>query len=99
RILKNPMFTLNTVLGMAVFIAMIGGMLMLPVYMQTMAGYTATESGLMLLPGAAIMGIMSPVTGRVFDRYGARWLAIIGIALLAAGTLFLTPVSPTTSFA
>lgn len=99
RILKNSMFTLNTLLGMAVFIAMIGGMLILPVYMQTMAGYTATESGLMLLPGAAIMGIMSPVTGRIFDRYGAKWLAIIGFALLAIGTLFFTVLTPTTSFA
>ncbi|MDN5889307.1 MAG: DHA2 family efflux MFS transporter permease subunit [Yaniella sp.] len=99
RILKNPMFTLNTLLGMAVFIAMIGGMLMLPVYMQTMAGYTATESGMMLLPGAAIMGIMSPVTGRIFDRFGAKWLAITGFALLAVGTLFFTTLTPTTSFA
>ena len=47
RILKNRMFTLNTLLGMAVFIAMIGGMSILPVYMQTMAGFTATEAGLM----------------------------------------------------
>lgn len=99
RILKNPVFTLNTLLGMAVFIAMMGGMLMLPVYMQTMAGYTATESGLMLLPGAVIMGLMSPVTGRVFDRFGAKWLAVIGFALLAAGTLFFTVLTPTTSFA
>lgn len=99
RILKYPMFTVNTLLGMAVFIAMIGGMLILPVYMQTMAGYTATESGMMLLPGAAIMGIMSPVTGRIFDRYGAKLLAIVGFALLAVGTLFFTALTPTTSFA
>src|SRR5699024_1988630 len=76
RVLKNPMFTLNTLLGMAVFVAMIGGMIILPLFMQNMAGFTATDSGLMLLPGAVIMGIMSPVTGRIFDRFGARWLAI-----------------------
>lgn len=99
RILKDPMFTLNTVLGMLVFIAMIGGMLLLPVYMQTMAGFTATASGLMLLPGAVLMGVMSPVTGRIFDRFGAKWLAIVGFTLLATGTLFLAFLTTTTSFA
>ena len=98
RILKNPMFTLNTLLGMAVFIAMIGGMIILPLYMQNMAGYTATESGLMLLPGAAIMGLMSPLTGRIFDRFGAKWLAVIGFGLLAGATLMLATLTPETSF-
>jgi len=99
RILKNPMFTLNTILGMAVFIAMIGGMIILPLYMQNMAGFTATESGLMLLPGAVLMGLMSPLTGRVFDRFGAKWLAVIGFGLLAASTLMFTVLTTTTSFA
>lgn len=99
RILKNSMFTLNTLLGMTVFIALIGGMIILPLYMQTMAGFTATESGLMLLPGAIIMGLMSPLTGRVFDRHGAKWLAIIGFALLTVGTFMMTVLTPTTTFA
>ena len=99
RILKNSMFTLNTVLGMLVFIAMIGGMIILPLYMQNMAGFTATQSGLMLLPGAVIMGLMSPVTGRIFDRFGAKWLAVIGFALLAGPTAMLTVLTPETSFA
>ena len=99
RILKNPMFTLNTLLGMAVFIAMIGGMIILPLYMQNMAGFTATESGLMLLPGAVIMGLMSPLTGRVFDRFGAKWLAVAGFGLLAGSTLMFTGLTQETSFA
>src|SRR5690625_4710347 len=45
RVLKNPMFTLNTVLGMCVFIAMIGGMIMIPLYMQNMSDYSAMEIG------------------------------------------------------
>lgn len=98
RILKNPMFTLNTLLGMGVFIAMIGGMIILPLYMQNMANFTATESGLMLLPGALIMGIMSPWTGRIFDKFGAKWLAVVGFGLLAASTLMFTVLTTETSF-
>lgn len=98
RVLRYPMFTLNTILGMCVFIVMIGGMLILPLYMQTMNDYTAMEAGLALLPGAAIMGLMSPVTGRVFDAFGAKWLAIPGFALLTATTLMFARLSPETSF-
>ena len=87
RVLRTPMFTLGTVLGMLVFMAMIGGMLMIPLFMQNMSDFSAMESGMVLLPGAVIMGVMSPVTGRIFDRFGARVLAIVGFALGAAGTV------------
>src|SRR5699024_8172992 len=55
RILGNGMFTLGTVLGMLVFMAMIGGMLMIPLFMQNMSDFSAMESGLVLLPGAIVM--------------------------------------------
>src|SRR5690625_6324681 len=82
RVFKYKTFSLTTGLGMIVFISMIGTAVILPLYMQNMLGFTALESGLVLLPGAIIMGLMNPVTGRLFDRYGAKWLAIIGFSLL-----------------
>jgi EmrB/QacA subfamily drug resistance transporter len=98
-VLRNRMFTLGTVLGMLVFMAMIGGMLMIPLYMQNMSDFTAMESGLVLLPGAVVMGVMSPVTGRIFDRFGASALAIIGFALLALTSFLLARLSVDTTFA
>lgn len=98
RVLRYPMFTLNTALGMCVFIVMIGGMLILPLYMQNMSDYTAMESGLALLPGAAVMGLMSPVTGRVFDRFGAKWLAIPGFVLVTATTFMFATLTAETTF-
>ncbi|WP_066175794.1 MDR family MFS transporter [Bacillus marinisedimentorum] len=99
RVFKNKIFTLSTALGMLMFIAMIGGATVLPILMQNMLGYTAFESGLMLLPGALIMGFMNPATGRLFDKFGARWLAIIGLSLLTISTFMFTNLSPETSFA
>lgn len=99
RVLKYPMFTLNTVLGMCVFIAMAGGMLILPLYMQNMSDFTAMESGLVLLPGAVVMGLMSPVTGRIFDKFGARTLALIGFSLLTVTTFMFSVLAADTSFA
>ena len=98
RVLRYSMFTLNTALGMCVFIVMIGGMMVLPLYMQNMNDFTAMESGLVLLPGAAVMGLMSPVTGRVFDAVGGRWLAVAGFTLLTVTTFMFAGLKADTSF-
>ncbi|GHD30558.1 MDR family MFS transporter [Nocardiopsis kunsanensis] len=98
RVLKNPMFALNTTLGMCVFISMIGGMIMIPLFMQNMSDYSAMEAGLALLPGAALMGLMSPVTGIIYDKFGARWLAVVGFTLLSAMTFMLAVLTTETSF-
>ncbi|MDR7329907.1 MDR family MFS transporter [Corynebacterium guangdongense] len=98
RVLRNRQFTLNTVLGALVFIAMIGGMIILPVVMQTMLGFSALESGLALLPGALIMGLISPITGRLFDRFGGRWLVVVGFALITGTGAAFANLSTGTTF-
>ena len=77
--------------------AMIGAEMVLPLYIQNIRGESAFHSGLMLLPGALVMGLMMPVTGRIFDKIGARRLAITGMFILTAATLpfaFLTKATP-----
>lgn len=98
RVFKYKLFTLTTGLGMIVFVSMIGTAVILPLYMQNMLGFSALQSGLVLLPGAIIMGLMNPITGRLFDQYGAKWLAIIGFTLLTVTTFLLTNLSETTTF-
>ncbi|MCK1975982.1 multidrug efflux MFS transporter [Jeotgalicoccus huakuii] len=97
-VFKDHIFTLSTVIGMIVFMSMIGGAVILPIYMQTMLGFSAMESGMMLLPGALIMGIMSPITGRLFDKYGARWLGVIGLAVVTVTTLMFSVLNDQTTF-
>lgn len=97
-VFKDKIFTLSTSLGMIVFMSMIGGAVILPIFMQTMLGFSAMESGMMLLPGALMMGIMSPVTGRLFDKYGAKWLAIIGLGMLTVTTLMFATLNTETTF-
>lgn len=82
RVFKYQIFTVTTVLGMVTFMTMIGAAVILPLYMQQMLGFNAFHSGLALLGGAIIQGIMNPITGRLFDRYGARYLAMIGLVLI-----------------
>ncbi|SFP45011.1 MDR family MFS transporter [Salibacterium halotolerans] len=99
RVLRYKMFTLTTAVGMLVFMAMIGAATVLPIYMQNYRDFTATESGLMMLPGAALMGLMSPITGRIFDKVGAKWLAITGLFLVTFSNVMYTVLSTETSFA
>jgi len=98
RVFKNKVFTITTILGMVVFIAMIGGAVILPLLMQNMLGFTAFKSGLMLLPGALLMGVMSPIAGRLFDKFGVRWLSIIGFSILVITTFMFTNLTKQTTF-
>lgn len=98
RVFKHSTFTLATALGMLVFAAMIGTNVILPLYMQNMVGFSALESGLVLLPGAIIMGFSNPITGYLFDRFGGKWLARGGLLLLSLTTFAFTNLSADTSF-
>jgi EmrB/QacA subfamily drug resistance transporter len=98
KVFTYPIFTISTILGIIVFITMIGGATILPIYMQNMHHFTAFQSGLMLLPGAIVMGVMNPITGRIFDKFGAKWLAVIGLILITVSTFMFTDLTATTSF-
>lgn len=99
RVFKYGTFTLATALGMVVFAAMIGTNVILPLYMQNMIGFSAFKSGLVLLPGAIVMGLMNPITGYLFDIFGGKWLARSGLLVLTVTTFAFTNLSEDTSFA
>nr|AHB51667.1 putative drug antiporter [mixed culture bacterium TET_P_2] len=96
RVFKSRTFTITTIIGMIVFVGLIGSETILPIYMQQYAGFTALESGLMIMPGAILMGLMSPITGRIFDKIGARYLAIVGLTLMTVTTFLFTNLSTET---
>lgn len=93
KVFQSRIFTLTTALGMIVFAAMIASTVILPLYMQIMLGYNAFHSGLMLLPGAIVMGVMNPVNGSLFDKYGGKWLLRIGLILVTITTFFFSFLS------
>ncbi|SEM19707.1 drug resistance transporter, EmrB/QacA subfamily [Mesobacillus persicus] len=98
RVFKHALFPQAVIIGMVTFMGLIGSETIIPLFMQNMREFTALEAGLALLPGAVITAILSPVTGRVFDRFGARWLVITGLAIITLASFGLSHLSPTTSF-
>lgn len=86
RVFKYSMFSLTTVINIIITMAMYSGMILLPIFLQNIRGFSPLDSGLLLLPGAILMGIMSPVTGIIFDKIGGRWLAVIGLTITTITT-------------
>lgn len=97
RVFTYNIYTIGTVLGMFVFAVMISTNIILPLYMQNMLKLTPLQSGLVLLPGAIVMGLFNPLTGYLFDKFGGKWLARGGLLLLALSTLPFTFLTAHTS--
>ena len=98
KVFTSNEFTLATALSSIVMMAMVGVELVIPLYLQIIHGMSAFHSGLTLLFGALFMGFMSPITGNLFDQYGAKRLAVTGMFILFVGTLpfaFITRDTPT----
>jgi EmrB/QacA subfamily drug resistance transporter len=89
RVYKYPMFALSSVIAIVNAIAMFSGMILTPAYVQSVRGISPLDSGLMMLPGALMMGIMSPITGKLFDKFGPRALAVVGLSITAVSTYML----------
>ncbi|WP_439424755.1 MDR family MFS transporter [Oenococcus alcoholitolerans] len=86
KVFLSKDFTIATILSSVVMVAMVGVEMIVPLYLQIIHGMSALDSGLTLLPGALMMAVMSPITGRAFDRIGAKRLSIAGLFLLTVGT-------------
>src|SRR5690606_16958184 len=99
RIFKYPMFALSASIMVLVSASMFSGMIIIPIYVQVVREFTPIQAGLLMMPGAIVMALMSPITGRLFDRYGGRALAIIGLSITVITTvLFTTPTLPSGVF-
>ena len=97
RVFKVKQFSITTAAITLSMMAMMGVEMMLPLYLQNVHGLSALDSGLALLPGALMMGLVSPIAGRVYDKVGARRMALVGFSILAIGTIpftFLTATTP-----
>ncbi|KMM39125.1 DHA2 family efflux MFS transporter permease subunit [Guptibacillus hwajinpoensis] len=97
-IFNYPMFALSSSISMVLNMAMFSAMLLLPIYVQTIRGISPIDAGLMMLPGALVMAFMSPITGRLFDKFGGRILAITGLSITVVTTYLFSTLSMDTTY-
>lgn len=94
RVLQNRRFLVAVIIVMLVQGALLAAIILVPIYLQSLMGYSATVSGLVLLPGALIMAVMGPIAGRLFDRHGPRMLALVGMGMLTITTFCFSLLGP-----
>jgi len=78
RTLKHKTYAVSLLLMSAAFMAFLGSMILLPLYLQDLRGLSSLQTGLLVMPGGLAMGLLGPQVGKVYDRFGSRPLVIPG---------------------
>ncbi|HEV3455940.1 MAG TPA: DHA2 family efflux MFS transporter permease subunit [Thermoanaerobaculia bacterium] len=89
RLFREPNFASANVLMFGLGFALFGSTVLVPQFLQTLMGYTATESGKVLSPGGVAVMLILPITGALINRVGAKTLITIGL-VIAGSALWLT---------
>ena len=92
RLLKNRNFALATLTMFMLGFVMYGSTALLPIFLQTLLGYTAMLSGLVLSPGGIMVIIMLPIVGKLVTHFDARWLVICGVVIVATSLFHMATV-------
>lgn len=90
RVFTYKTFSISAILVSIAFATMFGVETILPLYTQDVLGVSALVAGLILLPGAALMGGLSPFVGKLTDKIGVKSLVVIGFAVITLATIPLS---------
>lgn len=97
KILTNHNYAVSVISSMVLYLVMMGSSVMMPLYVQSVMGYSAVVSGLVTLPGSLATTIVSPFAGRFYDKMGIKKIFVIGSAVLVVsnvGMFFLNMDTP-----
>jgi MFS family permease len=97
RLFRDSTFSWSMGLSFIIVTALFGGMLLLPLYLQEVHGYSPLETGLLLLPQAITAAVAMPLGGYLTDRIGPRPVVATGMVMLAGGGFLLAQIHPTSS--
>ncbi|MFP7495210.1 DHA2 family efflux MFS transporter permease subunit [Terribacillus saccharophilus] len=96
---RYPMFVLGLLLILVSMMVMLSSMILLPLYLQRSLALTPLVAGMTMLPGGLINGLLSPVMGGLFDKFGPRFLVTPGLIIVAIVMFGFSTISMETSIA
>lgn len=99
RAFRYPMFSLGTFIMLISFMIPFSMNIILPTYLQSSLGLTPFAAGLALLPGGIVAALTTPLSGRLYDKIGAKPLVIIGFVILTVCMLFFSHISASVKLA
>ncbi len=86
RLLQIRNYSVSIIIASLLGIGLFGGIFLLPIFLENIRGLTAMQTGLLMFPGALATGITMPISGRLFDKYGAKPLVTTGLLILVWST-------------
>ncbi|PFJ33184.1 DHA2 family efflux MFS transporter permease subunit [Bacillus thuringiensis] len=98
RIFKNPIYSLGFVIAVVIAVSLSSTMIFMPMYLMNVREIQPFDAGLMMLPSALVMGLMSPISGKLFDKFGARIIGLIGLAIVSVSTYLLSDLQLDSSY-
>jgi MFS transporter, DHA2 family, lincomycin resistance protein len=99
RVFKYPMYVVGLLMMLSCMLIAMSFTIIMPMFLQNGKELSALTTGLMLLPGSLLNGILSNRMGSLFDKYGPKWLVIPGFVVSAIGVWLFTGISSTSSIA
>jgi EmrB/QacA subfamily drug resistance transporter len=96
KLFESPAFSLSLIAALGSFLAISFNFLLLPYYLQEVLNYDTQRTGLTLIASPLVLALVSPLSGRLSDRFGARWLGVLGLAI-TSGSLFTMAMLNTAS--
>jgi DHA2 family lincomycin resistance protein-like MFS transporter len=95
RTFSSRTFTFSILVMLVLMGALFGTIILLPLYLQDALNLESLQTGLLLVPGGLTMGLMGPLVGRLFDRWGPRPLVVPGTTLVALALALMTQLDET----
>ncbi len=96
RTFESRNFTVSVMLMAIMMMALFGTIILLPIYLQNVLGLTTLQTGLLLLPGGLLMGLLGPHVGRLYDKAGPIRLMVPGVIVVSAVLWAMTLLGTTT---
>ncbi len=97
RVLKYSKFTMSVITSSVINMALVGLVFVMPLYLQNLRGLTAMQTGLVMFPSAMATGIMMPLSGKLYDKFGSKMVILPGLSILVLATWLLSGITPDTS--
>jgi MFS family permease len=94
KLFRNRVFSSALVSLVLSMLALFAIGFLLPFYLEELRGFSTQEAGLLLTPFSLTIAVVGPIAGSLADRYGSRWLAPVGLAIMTFGLLQLTRLGP-----
>ncbi len=96
RTFESRNFTVSVLLMASMMMALFGAIILLPIYLQNVLGLSTLQTGLLLLPGGLLMGLLGPYVGRLYDKAGPSRLMVPGVIVVCCVLWAMTLLGPTT---